>query len=101
MSNGKKVEQTYGEGLLRFVASTAYSLTSLVAAQQLFGRGYLSLSQTEKRAVDEAVFGMIVGNYSFLTREYFAGTRPPNKAGFQPGQPPAPPPEEPSKEGES
>lgn len=101
MSNGKKPDDNYEANLLRYVSATAYTITSLLAAQQLFGRGYCSLSPIEKAAVDQTVNGLIAGNYHSLTSDYFAGARQAGKAGFQPGQPAPQSQAEPSKESES
>ncbi len=75
-------DETYSDNLLRLLTAQVTLLVGMTAAQQMFGRGYFALSQTEKAAVDQTVLGMVLGNYQALTPEFLAGPKPPQQAGF-------------------
>jgi hypothetical protein len=75
-------DNTFSENLLRLLTAQITLLIGMTAAQQMFGRGYFSLSVTERAAVDQAVLGLVLGNYQALTPEFLAGPTPPQQAGF-------------------
>jgi hypothetical protein len=75
-------DNTFSENLLRLLTAQITLLIGMTAAQQMFGRGYFSLSVTERAAVDQAALGLVLGNYQTLTPEFLAGPTPPQQAGF-------------------
>jgi hypothetical protein len=75
-------DDDFGNNLLRLLTSQVSLLTGMVAAQQMFGLSYFSLSVAEKAAVDHAVLAAVLGNYQTLTPEFLAGPKPPQQAGF-------------------
>jgi hypothetical protein len=62
----------------------------MTAAREMFSKSYFSLGAGEKGAVDQAVMGILSGNYTMLTAAFLAGqeSRPP--MGFE-SQNPHPP----------
>jgi hypothetical protein len=75
-------DEKFSDNLLRLLAAQVSVLTVVVAAQQMFGRGYFSLSAAEKTAVDQAVSAAVLGNFQVLTPEFLAGPKPLQQAGF-------------------
>ena len=55
-------EEKFDENLMRLMAAHLHFLSGMMAAREMFGRGYFSLGLGEKAAVDQAVIGAIVGN---------------------------------------
>jgi hypothetical protein len=75
----------FDTNLLRLLCGQFWSLLSLTASREMFGKGYYSLSAVEKSAVDQAVLNQISANYQAMTPEYLKGTEPAKQApGFQP-----------------
>jgi hypothetical protein len=64
------------------LAATWFSLC-LQTARDLFGKGYLSLSQSEKTAVDQIVLANVGGNYQAITPEWLAAQQARPPIGFQ------------------
>jgi len=62
-------DENFPTNLLRMIAAEAHFQSTLIAAREMFGRGYFSLGQTEKIAVDQAVIGFVGSNYMELTPE--------------------------------
>jgi hypothetical protein len=64
------------------LAATWFSLC-LQTGRDLFGRSYLSLSQSEKSAVDQLVLANVSGNYQAITPEWLAAQQARAPIGFQ------------------
>lgn len=69
--------------LMRAQLAVTWFATNLQVSRDLFGKSYLSLSQPERVAVDQATLGFVSANYQAITPEWLASqqTRPP--MGFQ------------------
>ena len=63
----------YALNVLKLVASELRLLNGMTAAREMYGKSYFSLGIGEKIAVDQAVQGMVSGNFHAVTPEYFAG----------------------------
>lgn len=68
--------------LMRMIAAELHLANGLVAAREMFGKSYFALGTGEKTAVDQAVFGMISGNYRDITAQFLAGQETPQPVGF-------------------
>lgn len=64
------------------LAATWFSL-GIQTARELFGKSYLSLSQSEKSAVDQIVLASVAGNYQVITPEWLAAQQIQQPIGFQ------------------
>ncbi len=62
-------EELFTSDLIRMVAAELYSLMSLTASREMFGRSYYSLGIGEKNAVDQIVLQQVGGNYVGITPE--------------------------------
>jgi hypothetical protein len=67
------VDDNYSDNLLRLLTAQVSFLTGMVAAQQMFEKGYFALSASEKAAVDQSVLATVVANYQTLTPEFLVG----------------------------
>jgi hypothetical protein len=75
-------DKDFDTNLLRFIAAETYVLVSMQVSREMFGKGYFSLSASEKAAVDQTTNTAIGGNYQSLTPQ-FLGVQPKNPVGFQ------------------
>ena len=73
----------YALNVLKLVASELRLLNGMTAAREMYGKSYFSLGIGEKIAVDQAVQGMVSGNFHAVTPEYFAGPEI-KRGGFSP-----------------
>jgi hypothetical protein len=64
------------------LAANAFSL-GLQVARELLGKSYLSLSQTERAAVDQVVLAQLAANYQAITPEWLATQQVRQPVGFQ------------------
>ena len=78
----------YALNVLKLVASELRLLNGMTAAREMYGKSYFSLGIGEKIAVDQAVQGMVSGNFHAVTPEYFAGPEIKNPVGFGTNQTP-------------
>ena len=62
--------------LLRWISAELYFSLGLQAARDMFEKGYSSLSQIEKIAVDNWVAGVVRANYQSMTPELLAPPSP-------------------------
>jgi hypothetical protein len=79
---GKMAEEKFSDNLMRVIAAELHFLNGLTAAREMFGKSYFSLGLSEKTAVDQAVLGMVAGNYQNLTPESLSQTTQ-QPAGFR------------------
>jgi hypothetical protein len=73
----------FDTNLLRMIAAELWLSNRLQVARDLFGRGYLSLSQTEKTAVEQTVFAILGADYNLITPEWLQAQRTQQPMGFQ------------------
>jgi hypothetical protein len=73
----------FSDNLIRLVAAQLHVLIGLTASREMFGKSYFSLGAPEKIAVDQAVIGMVGGNYQAITPQYLAGQTAQQPVGFQ------------------
>ena len=78
----------YALNVLKLVASELRLLNGMTAAREMYGKSYFFLGIGEKIAVDQAVQGMVSGNFHAVTPEYFAGSEIKNPVGFGTNQTP-------------
>jgi hypothetical protein len=71
------------ENLLRAIAAELHLLNGMTAAREMFGRSYFSLGIGEKTAVDQAVTGMVAGNFQWLTPESLVSQTGQQPMGFR------------------
>jgi hypothetical protein len=64
------------------IAAEMHFQSAILCAREMFGRGYFSLGQTEKIAVDQAVNGFVGSNYREITPEFLAGQESRQPVGF-------------------
>ena len=76
-------EEKFSENLLRMIAAELHVLSGLTAAREMYGKSYFSLGAGEKAAVDQAVFGMVAGNYQGITPEHLAAHKASEPMGFR------------------
>jgi hypothetical protein len=76
-------DEGFGDNLIRMVAAQLHVLIGLTASREMFGKSYFSLGASEKIAVDQAVLGMVGGNYQAITPQYLAGQTAQQPVGFQ------------------
>jgi hypothetical protein len=76
-------DHPFDTNLLRLLCAQTWSLISLTASRELFGKSYYSLSVAEKQAVDQAALNQIGANYNSMTPEYLKGSEPVAQIGFQ------------------
>lgn len=69
--------------LMRAQLAATWFFLGLQTARELFGKSYLSLSQTEKTAVDQAVLAHVGANYQAMTPEWLAAQQSRQPIGFQ------------------
>ena len=62
-------DHKFAENLLRTISAQLQFLSSMVAADAMFGRSYLSLASSERAAVDHAMFSLIGPSYHGLTKD--------------------------------
>jgi hypothetical protein len=79
-------DEKFSDNLLRMVAAELHFLNCVTAGREMFGKGYFSLSPTEKNAVDQAVLAGIAGNYGALTPEMLANVASRQPVGFHFGK---------------
>ena len=84
------INPEYASNLLRWNASVAYAHFGLSVAREMFGKSYFSLGIQEKAAVDNAAFGMVAGNYQYLTSQNLTTPAVPSPVGFQMSSPTPP-----------
>jgi hypothetical protein len=70
MDNDEK--QEFVTNIMRAIAAELHFHSALLAAREMFGRGYFSLGVAEKLAVDHAVLGYVGSNYQAITPEFLA-----------------------------
>ncbi len=87
----------YTVRLIRWTASVAYAQFGLGVAREMFGKSYFSLGSHEKTAVDNAAFGMVAGNFQFLTAQNLTTPAATTPVGFQ--MTPPMPPNQPNSQG--
>lgn len=75
-------DETFSENLMRVMVAELHLANCIAAGREMFGRGYFSLGQSEKAAVDQAVLGIVAGNYTAVTPEWLAGQQQTNPVGF-------------------
>ena len=76
-------DELFSENLLRAIAAELHLLNGMTAAREMFGKSYFSLGIGEKGAVDQAVHGMIAGNYQWLTPKSLASQTAQQPMGFR------------------
>ncbi len=74
----------FDTNLLRLLCGQLWSLLSLTASHDLFGKSYYAISPAEKQAVDQTVLSQIGANFQAMTPEYLKGAEPKPAPGFQP-----------------
>jgi hypothetical protein len=65
------------------IAAELWLSNRLQVSRDLFGRGYLSLSQSEKTMVEQTVFGVLGADYNLITPEWLQAQRTQQPVGFQ------------------
>jgi len=75
-------EEKFDENLMRLIAAQISFTNALMAAREMFGRGYFSLGAAEKQAVDNAVIGAVAGNYQAITPALLAQQESRQPVGF-------------------
>jgi len=73
----------FDTNLLRMIAAELWFSNRLQVARDLFGRGYLSLSPTEKGVVEQTVFGVLGADYNLITAEWLQAQKAQQAMGFQ------------------
>jgi hypothetical protein len=76
-------DEIFSENLMRVIAAELHLLNGMTAAREMFGKSYFSLGIGEKAAVDQAVTGMIGGNYQGLTPEALVSQATQQPMGFR------------------
>lgn len=62
-------DENFTDNLLRAIYAQLFFQSGLLAAREMFGKSYFALGVTEKIAVDQAVLGMVAGNFQSTTAE--------------------------------
>lgn len=75
-------DDSFPVNLMRMIAAEMHFQSALLASREMFGRGYFSLGASEKIAVDQAVIGLVGGNFGEITPEFLAGQGPRQPVGF-------------------
>jgi hypothetical protein len=75
-------EEIFGDNVLRVIAAELRVLTTMTAAREMFSKSYFSLGVGEKAAVDQALFGMISGNFQMITPQHLAAHKDHQPVGF-------------------
>jgi hypothetical protein len=78
----KMADENFPTNVLRMIAADLHLLTAMTASREMFGRGYFSLGNAERLAVDQAVLNLAGSNYREITPEFLAGQEPRQQAGF-------------------
>jgi hypothetical protein len=73
----------FDTNLLRMIAAELWFSNRLQVARDLFGKGYLSLSPTEKGAVEQTVFAVLGADYNLITAEWLQAQKAQQPMGFQ------------------
>ena len=76
-------KEEFVTNIMRMMVAEAHFQSCLLAAREMFGRGYFSLGVAEKIAVDQAVIGFVGGNYQTLTPELLASQQAQEPVGFR------------------
>ena len=77
------IEENFSDNVLRVIAAELRVLSAMTAARDMFSKSYFSLGVGEKAAVDQALFGMISGNFQMITPEHLAAHKAQQPLGFQ------------------
>ena len=75
-------DEMFVQNLMRMIAAELHMQNVMTASQQMFGRGYISLSPAERIAVDQAVVGFVGTNYREITPDNLAGQESRQPMGF-------------------
>jgi hypothetical protein len=75
-------EENFNTNLMRMIAGQLHCLVGMTAAHEMFGKSYFSLGIPEKIAVDNAVNGIIAGNFQAITPAFLAAQQAPQPVGF-------------------
>jgi hypothetical protein len=76
-------DEQYRQNLTRLACAELFSLVSMTASREMYGKSYFSLGAAEKAALDQTVLSSISANYFALVPEWFGDANPVQK-GFQP-----------------
>jgi hypothetical protein len=74
--------EAFSHNLMRMLAAELHCLLGMTASREMFGKSYFSLGLAEKGAVDQAVNGIVAGNYQAITPEFLAGQQGQQPMGF-------------------
>lgn len=71
--------------LLRLLAAEMWTLISMNAAREMFGKSYFALGVAEKSALDHMIASNIASNFGGISPEFLRSPQPqPLVAGFSP-----------------
>lgn len=76
-------EEIFETNIMRMLAAELLFSLSMQASREFYGKSYLAISQIEKTALDQLVFGAIAGNYQNVTPENLRKQTAQQPAGFQ------------------
>ncbi len=76
-------EENFSNNLMRALVAELHVLNGMTAAREMFGKSYFSLGLAERGVVDQAVIGMVGGNYQVITPEFLAGQQAQQPMGFR------------------
>ena len=76
-------DETFQINLLRLISAEVYVLCGMVAAREMYGKGYFSLGLGEKGAVDQTVQALVAANYQAATPELLKAQTTQQAVGFQ------------------
>jgi hypothetical protein len=76
-------QEDFLTNVARMIAASAFSLVSMQAARDMYGKSYFALGVGEKMAVDQVVFALVAANFQAVTPENLARQTTQPQAGFQ------------------
>lgn len=80
-------DENFTDNLLRAIYAQLNFQTSLLAAREMYGKGYFELGVLEKATLDQTVGGMVSASFQHLTPESLASHVQHGPMGFRSGQP--------------
>ena len=75
-------EEKFETNLLRLISAELHLLSGMIAAREMFGKGYFSLGASEKLLVDQTVYSFVAANYQAATPESLKAQTTPAQVGF-------------------
>jgi hypothetical protein len=79
---GAIITRVFNTNLMRMIAGQLHCLVGMTAAHEMFGKSYFSLGIAEKVAVDNAVNGIVAGNFQAITPAFLAAQKDQQQVGF-------------------